>query len=61
MNATLIVGLVGLSLSLITFVFGRRRLTRLRPLGVGWAWRLSVLAYSWPMFAMLAAVGLLNS
>ncbi len=60
MNPTLVTGLVGLVLSLTTLAFGRRRLARLRPLHVGWAWRLSVLAYSWPVFGVLTAVGLLK-
>lgn len=60
MSPTLVTGLIGLALSLITLAFGRRRLTRLRPLHVGWAWKLSVLAYSWPLFAVLTVVGLVE-
>lgn len=54
MSPTLIVGLVGLSLSLLCLVTLRRRLAQLRARHVGWAMKLSVLAYSWPHFGVPA-------
>ena len=61
MRPTLIVGLVGLSLSLLCLVTFRRRLAELRARHVGWAIKLSVLAYSWPIFGVLVIVGLAQS
>ena len=54
-------GLVGLSLSLLCLVTLRRRLAQLRARHVGWAMKLSVLAYSWPLFGVLVIVGLAQS